>query len=289
MKLPVLVLGTLVAATAFGQFYGYKDMPVPGQRRVATDAAGVGVRVDQKLNDFVPLSATFKDEEGQTVTLANYFNRRPVVVVPIFYKCTGVCDSELHGLVNSVGGFKRDFIGREFDVVTISIDPTETPTMAATKKDQLVSDYLATVTDRSRRIMTERGWHFLTGDEANIRKVTDALGFVYTYDKSNGSIVHPTGIMVLTPGGKISRYFVTTEYPQRVLLDSIRDAGKNLVGVKDDRPFFLACVQIDPLTGQRSLNVINALKTLGVLTVIALLVSILVWNRKYKAEQGGTV
>ena len=270
------------------QFYGYKDIAPPGSSRVATPAAGIDVRVDQRLNEFVPLDTSFRNEDGKAVELKEYFQTKPVVVLPIFYKCPGICETEIYNLIDSLKGFKRDFIGREFDVVVFSIDPRETPTLASTKKDTVIAAYMGAETNREKRVQAEKGLHLLTGDLENINKTCDALGFRFSYDKTNGSIVHPSGLMVLTPAGKISRYFVSTEYPQRLLLDSIRDAAKSRVGVKDDRPFFLACIQVDPMTGQKTMNILNTLKTLGVMTILALGVSIVLWNRKYKADQGGT-
>lgn len=283
----LLIVGLVTWGSA--QFYGYPENQVPGQARVATGAAGIDVRVDQRLNEFLPLDATFKDDDGKTVQLKDLIQSKPVVILPVFYKCAGVCETELYNLADSLKGFKRDFVGREFDVVIVGIDPKETPIDAAAKKDTVIAAYMGPSTDRTKRLEAEKGWHFLTGDMENIHKTCDALGFKFSYDKTNGSIVHPAGLMVVTPAGKISRYFIATEYPQRVLLDSIRDAGNNRIGVRDDRPFFLACIQIDPLTGQRTMNILNTLKTTGVLTILALGVSIVVWNRKYKAEQGGNL
>jgi protein SCO1 len=276
----------LACAAAFGQFYSAPKGTVPGESRVATNAAGVEVRVDQRLKEFVPLDAQFKDEEGRIVELRRYFGSKPVIIVPVFYKCSGICANEFRGLADALRGFKKDTVGREFTVVTISIDPTETPQVAATKKDTVIAMYMGPSTDRNKRVLAESGWHFLTGQTRDIRAVTDALGFKFTYDPGSGNIVHPQGIMVLTPQGQISRYFVSSDYPQQLLLNSIRDAGRNRIGMRDDRPFFLACIQVDPMTGQRTLNVLNAVKTLGVATIVAILASSLIMNLKTKASKG---
>lgn len=285
----LVVLSAFLGLACLGttQFYGYPERQIPGQTRVATGSAGIDVRVDQRLNEFVPLDTTFKDDNGQTVQLKQYFKDKAVVVLPVFYKCAGVCETELYNLADSLKGFKRDFVGREFEVVVVGIDPKETPKDAAAKKDTVIASYMGPSTDQKKRLMAETGWHFLTGDLSSIRKTTDALGFKFSYDKTNGSIVHPAGLMVLTPAGKISRYFVSTEYPQRLLLDSIKDASQNIIGARDDRPFFMACIQIDPLTGQKTMNIMNTLKTAGVLTLLALGVSIVAWNKKHKAMYGG--
>lgn len=283
MKTTALILTMAMACGSMAQFYQYKEIPPPGQARVATDAAGVGVRVVQRLNETIPLDARFKDETGQDVTLERYFKKRPVIILPIFYRCPGICETELASLVNSLKGFKKAQVGKEFDVIAISIHHKEKPELAATKKENVIAAYMGSNTDTQRRVTAERGWAFLTGDEKQIRRVTDALGFEFKYDPANDTIVHPAGIMVMTPAGKISRYFVTTEYPQQVLLSAIEEAGQGQVGVRDDRPFFMACIQVDPMTGQRSLNVLNALKTLTVVTLIGFLVAVFVWNRKAKS------
>lgn len=190
-------------------------------------------------------------------------------------------------MVDSLKGFKKDFAGREYEVIVYSIDPREKPELALAKKDTVISAYMSGSQDKTKRLLAEKGIHLLTGDKATIDLVSNSIGFKFTYD-NKGNIVHPACLVVLTPGGKISRYFVATEYPQRILLDSIRDASANLVGIKDERPFYLACIQIDPLTGQKSMNILNTLKTMGVITIFCLLVSILVWNKRHKAFPGGT-
>lgn len=283
-----IALGLTVGAQA--QFYGnYRDVSPPGSRRVAVSDAGVNVRVDQRLNEFVPTDTEFKDEYGRPIKLQRYFNEKPVVILPIFYKCPGICETELFGLIDSLKGFKRDFVGREFTVVILGIDPNEGADLAADKKDTAIAAYMGASSDKARRAFAERGWHFLTGDLKNIRKVTDALGFKFTFDETNGNIVHPSGLMVLTPSGKISRYFLSTDYPQQLLLDAIRKAGKEEIGARDDRPFFLACIEVDPLTGQKTLNILNVLKTMGVVTILALGGAIFIWNRNYRAAQGSNV
>ncbi|MBS1713134.1 MAG: SCO family protein [Armatimonadetes bacterium] len=285
-----LALGLGLSVAAHAQFYGnYRDVSPPGSRRVAVSDAGVNVRVDQRLNEFVPTDTEFKDEYGRSVKLQRYFSDKPVVILPIFYKCPGICETELFGLIDSLKGFKKDFAGREFTVVILGIDPNEGADLAADKKDTAIAAYMGASSDKARRAFAETGWHFLTGDLKNIRRVTDALGFKFTFDETNGTIVHPSGLMVLTPSGKISRYFLSTDYPQQLLLDAIRKAGKEEIGARDDRPFFLACIEVDPLTGQKTLNILNVLKTMGVVTVLALGGAIFLWNRNYRAAQGGNV
>lgn len=271
------VTAVLVASLASAQFYGYKDQPIPGSSRVATDAAAAEVRVEQRLNQSIPLNLTFKDEYGKEILLADVFNKRPVVLLPIFYECPGICTDELNNLLKTLRGFRKDNVGETFDVIAVSIDESEDSTLAAAKKQTYVDVY-----DRAG---TDQGWHFLTGDKENIKKLTDSLGFLFRRDPE-GNIIHPACVVILTPTGRISRYFVTTEYPQRIFLDAIKDAGREKVGVRDERPFYLACINIDPLTGQRSLNIMNTLKVLGVLTMLGLFGSMIVMTVSARRAKG---
>lgn len=284
MKRWLLPILCAASALASAQFYGYKDTPVPGQARVATDASSAGVRVDQKLNDYIDLKLPFVDSEGKDVVLDQYFHQRPVVLLLVFYECAGVCTDELNNLVSSLKGFKKDNVGDTFDVLVVSIDPREGAKEAKAKKQAFVDMYEVD-SKVPGRTGTAKGWHFLTGKEENIEKLASQVGFVYNRDPKTGNITHPASLMVLTPTGRLSRYFVTTEYPQQVLLSSIRAAKEEKIGVKDDRPFFLACVNIDPMTGQRSLNILNTVRTFGVLTVLAMGAAIFVWSRKAKKNE----
>ncbi len=268
LRLRLIIIGAALATLASAQFYGYKDQPVPGQSRVATTSANAGVRIEQKLGDFIPLDAAFTDHKGKAVQLRDYFGKRPVMLLMLFYSCPGVCTDELTNIVKLARDFKRDDVGETFDVVVVSIDPSETPRIAAAKHDGSVDFY--------NRKGTDAGWHFLVGDKVNIDKLADAVGFKYSRDPLSKNLVHPAGMTVLSATGRISRYFITTEYPTQVVINAIREASKEKVGVKDDRPFYLACIHIDPLTGQRSLNVINALKVTGLLTCCILFGSIAV-------------
>lgn len=276
----VAVLAT--AAAAHAQLYNVPKGAVPGVSRIPSAAAGTEVRVDQRLGEYIPLSARFRDDEGREIQLGDVVRTRPVVLLPVFYRCPGICAREFAAISASLAGFKKHFVGKDFDVVVVGIDPKEPPAAAAAKKDELISLYLGGKATTERRLQAEAGYHCLTGEMKEIRKVTDALGFRFTYDEASGNIVHPQGIMVIAPSGKISQYFLGEDYPQQLLLDAILKAGQNGIGYEDDRPFFLACVQIDPLTGRRSLNILNTVKTLGAATVAALVVSIAFLARKYR-------
>src|SRR6516164_2419848 len=162
------------------------------------------VGIDQKLNQQVPLDLPFRDEAGRTIRLGDYFGSKPVILSLVYYECPMLCTTALNGLLQSLKELKFD-VGDQFNVVTVSFDPTETPPLAAAKKAVYVGTY--------GRPGAAEGWHFLTGDEDSIRRLTDAVGFRYNYDPSIKQYVHATGLIVLTPQGKIARYFYGIQYP----------------------------------------------------------------------------
>lgn len=191
-----------------------------------------------------------------------------------FYRCKGSCLLEFAGALKSFRAMKVDDIGKTYEVVTIGIHPRETPDLALAKKQGYMADY--------NRPGTENGWHFLTGSEEQARKVADAVGFEYFYDAEKDMLVHPTGLIVATPGGKVSRYFIGTEYSAPFLRESILAAGVNEIGPVAQRTYFLGCFQVDPASGKTLIHVQRATQLMGVVTVIGLLSSILIMNRKYK-------
>lgn len=286
MKLRSLIfaLTACIAGVASAQLYGPPKGAIPGESRVPANMNNAGVRVDQKLNDFIPMDIKFTTEKGEEVQIGSLFSERPVLMLMVFYECTGVCSQELNGLVDVVNRFRKeeDKAGELFDVVVVSIDPSETPKMAAGKKESYLSLY--------EKSGTEGAWHFLTGKQENIAKLADAVGFKYKIEETAGStpekpkyqITHPAGLMVLTPEGQISKYFLSSEYDQYPLLESLRAARLNKIGDRDDRPFFMACVNVDPMTGKMSMNVLNSVKTAGVVTMLILAFAIFTMSRKHK-------
>src|SRR5579863_6394447 len=166
------------------------------------------VRFDQKLNDQVPLELPFLDESGSTVRLANYFRDKPVILVLAYFRCPMLCDQVLNGMVQAMLDIPFD-VGKEFNVITVSFDARETPEMATAKKK--------TYLERYGRPGAAAGWHFLTGSEDSIKRLTDAVGFHFSYDAKNDQFAHAAGIVLLTPGGKISRYFHDIRYSPRDL------------------------------------------------------------------------
>ncbi len=223
----------------------------------------------------VPLDAKFRDESGNEVTLAKYLNNgKPVVLMLVFYQCKGTCLLEFEGANKAFRAMSKDDIGKMYDVVTISIHPKETPALAMAKKKETLDTY--------NRPGAEAGWHFLTGEEAETRKVADVVGFKYYYNPVKDQVVHPTGLILLTPEGRVSRYFMGTEYTQPFLHDSLVAAASNNIGAITEKTFFLGCFQYDEVTGRTRLHVRRAIQLFGAVLLIAMIGSVLVMNKKYR-------
>jgi protein SCO1 len=227
------------------------------------------VGIDQKLNQLIPLALQFQDETGKTVSLGDYFGHKPVVLSLVYYDCPMLCTMVLNGLLESLTQLKFN-IGDQFNVVTVSFDPTEKPSLAAAKKAVYVGLY--------GRPGASANWHFLTGDENAIRQLTRAVGFRYNYDPQTKQYVHATGIMVLTPGGRLARYFYGIKYPAGNLRLGLVEASQGKIGSPVDE-ILLYCCQYDPQTGRYSLIISRAIKIAGGVTVLCLGTMILVLFR----------
>ncbi len=219
-----------------------------------------GVGFDQRLNEQVPLDAEFRDEAGQTVKLGDYFGDKPVILVLAYYRCPMLCTQVLNGLVRALLDVPLD-VGRDFNVVTVSFDPRETPELAAAKKK--------TYLERYGRPGAEEGWHFLTGEQEPITRLTQAVGFRYRYDARNDQFAHASGIMVLTPSGKIARYFYDISYSPRDLRLGLVEASQGRIGSATDQ-VLLFCFHYDPAEGKYGAAVMNIVRAGGVLTVLAI-------------------
>jgi protein SCO1/2 len=219
-----------------------------------------GVGIDQNLNAQIPLELTFKDETGQTVRLGQYFRQKPVVLALVYYECPMLCNMVLNGLTHSMEQISLD-LGRDYEVVTVSFNPHETWQLAASKKANYVEKY--------QRKGAKEGWHFLTGQEDNIKKLADAAGFHYKYDPISKQFAHASGIMVITPEGRIARYFYGIEYKPRDFRLGLVEASEHKIGSPVDA-IMLFCYHYDPMTGKYGLVIMNVIRTLGSATVIAL-------------------
>lgn len=273
----------LATGSAWAQFYGkYEDVPKLDSGRVPSNAANAGVRVDQKLKDFVPLDLKFKNERGETVSLGSLLHNRPIILLPIFYDCTGICSIELNKLIESLNALRKPehHIGRIADVVVFSIDPSEGPDLAKMKKDTYMDLYkdLKGVSQRDKSL--DGSWTYLTGDKESVAKLTDAIGFRYRIDPLNGDITHPACLVLLTPEGQISKYFLATEYPQKILLLALEDANRKVIAEKSVVEAYLSCVSVDPHSGQVTVNVMNLIRVLGVATLIGVITAAVIWERR---------
>ena len=235
-----------------------------------------GIGIDQRLNAQVPLDAQFRDESGRTVRLGDYFGRRPVILALVYYRCTMLCSYILNGVVAGVRPLSLR-PGRDFDVIAISIDPTEDSTLAAQKRDHYARSY-------SSRAGTA-GWHFLTGDERNIRTVSNAVGFHYRYDPQTKMFLHLSAIMVVTPQARLARYFYGVEYAPKDLELGLVEASHNRIGTVADQ-ILLYCYHYDPSTAKYSASVLNLLRASAAAVLIALLASLtLLWRRDIRRDR----
>jgi len=246
----------------------------PGSGPVASGLpkALKNVGIDQKLNGQVPLDAVFKDEHGNEVRLGQYFKGKPVILSLVYYSCPMLCNQVLNGMMGSLRRVSFN-IGEQFEVVTVSFDPKETPQLAAAKKATYVKGY--------NRPGAEAGWHFLTGDEVNIKRLAESVGFRYLWDDETKQFAHASGIMVLTPEGKIARYFYGITYDQDHVRLGLVEASQNKIGTPVD-VLMLYCYHYDPATGKYGLVVMNVVKIAGAVTVF-LIVGLLLVLRKRSA------
>ncbi len=218
------------------------------------------VGIEQHLDGQVPPDLTFVDDTGRAVKLGDYFGKKPLILNLVYYNCTMLCGEALAGLTGSMKMIKFD-AGNEYDVLTVSFNPKETPEIAAAKK----KDYLK----RYGRPSAEQGWHFLTGPAASINALTKAVGFQYQYDEARNQYAHATAIMVLTPQGRISRYFYGVDFPPKDLRMGLVEASQGKIGNAVDQ-VLLYCYHYDPATGKYGAVVSNMLKLGAGFTILLL-------------------
>ncbi|HEV2764134.1 MAG TPA: SCO family protein [Pyrinomonadaceae bacterium] len=248
-------------------------MPVGGQPEVLKR-----VDIEQRLNEQVPLDIALRDEAGREVRLGEFFKKgRPVILSLVYYECPMMCNEILNGQVGMMSALGFD-AGREFEAVTVSFDARETPEMAARKKQTYVKRYA--------RQGADEGWHFLTGSQESIDRLTRAVGFNYTWDEKSKQFAHASAIMVVTPEGKLSHYFYGVEFPPKDVRLSLVEASANKIGSPVDR-LMLYCYHYDPTTGKYGPVVMNILRVLGVATVAGLVGLVLVLRRRERRRGGG--
>jgi protein SCO1/2 len=218
------------------------------------------VGIDQKLDAQIPLDLMMRNEQGEIVRLRDLFRGKPVLLNFMYYRCPMLCSMVMEGETSALTELKFD-IGKEFDVITVSIDPRDTPTAAAEKKDKYVKRY--------GRFGAANGWHFLTAHESAIKALTASVGFKYAYDAKVDQFAHNAAIMVLTPDGRVSRYFYGFEYHPRDLRLGLVEASAGKIGTATDQ-ILLLCYHYDPATGKYSRTAMNFVRAGGIATVLSL-------------------
>jgi protein SCO1/2 len=262
MKSTLLI--TLMLVVAISSQTIAQDFPAPSQTMVPTannkPSILQNVGIDQKLGAVIPSELVFNDEHGRAIQLGDVFDGRPVVLVLVYYQCPMLCTMVLNDLLRTMRSMPET-VGTDFDVITVSFDPRDTPELANLKKKTYLAQY--------NRPGAEKGWHFLTGDQTSITALTSAVGFRYVWDPKYQVYAHASGIMVLTPTGKISRYFFGIDYVPKDLRIALTEASGGHVGGLADA-ILLYCFCYDPATGKYGLAISRLLKVGGVATVLVL-------------------
>jgi protein SCO1 len=239
-----------------------------GQPALPTPLRDVGY--DQRLGGQVPLDLILRDEANRTVRLGDYFGERPVVLVLAYYTCPMLCTLVLEGAAASLKVLTFE-AGREFDVVVVSFDPRDTAAKAAAVKREILARY--------GKPGAAAGWHFLSGGEGPIAALTRAVGFRYYFDRQTGQYAHAAGLVLLTPKGRIARYFYGVEFPPRdVRLGLVEASGEKIGSLVDQ--VLLFCFHYDPVVGRYSAMTMNLVRAGGVATVIGLALTVLLLRRR---------
>lgn len=251
----ILALILILAASAFGQGMTNGIMSPPANVR-PPGLKNVGMR--QNLNQPIPEDLTFTDDLGRTVRLGDYFGKKPIILNLVYFTCPMLCGEVLSGLENSLRMMKFD-VGKEFDVITVSFDPHDTPEAAAKKKSEFLRRY--------KRPGAEQGWHFLVGHQDAIDALTKAAGFDYEYDPKTRQFAHTAAILILTPEGRIAQYYYGIEYPPKDLRLGLVEAGAGKIGNVVDA-LLLYCYHYDPEQGKYSATILRVLRLAGVATML---------------------
>ena len=232
------------------------------------------VGFDPQLNAQLPLDLAFRDEVGHELSLRSYFHAKPVVLAFVYYGCPMLCNEVEQGLVGTLKMISFD-PGRDYEVVFVSFDPRETPDMALQKKQAAMS--------RFARPETAAGWHFLTGPKDSIDALTHAANFRYTFDAKSNLFAHASGILLLTPEGRISRYFFGVNYPGWDVRLGLVDASAGKIGTPADH-LLLFCFQYDPSAARYSAPILRIVRLGGLLTILGIVTGILIFGRRWGAH-----
>jgi protein SCO1/2 len=254
----------VLASTTFAQ--------LPPPKITPPDKVVKEISIDQNLGAQLPLDLAFRDESGQTVKLRDYFGKKPVILSLVYYRCPQLCNMSLNGMLAAFKALTPS-IGADYQVVTVSFDPAETPDLAKAKKDTYLKQY--------SRAGAENGWHFLTGDAEPIAKLTETVGFRYYYDPRTKQYAHGSAIMLLTPDGKVSRYFYGIEFSARDINLGLVEASDGKIGTLAEKVLLL-CYQYDPRSGKYGFAIVAALRIGAILTILSLCTF---WILMYRRER----
>ena len=269
----LLVTGMLcsVAATGVSQI-----LSAPDSKSVRPPALE-HVGIDQKLDSQVPLDLEFRDETGKPVKLGDYFHTgRPVLVNLVYYKCPMLCGEVLQGISSAVKVLPF-MPGKDFEIVTVSVDPREGPDLASAKKQTFLAQL--------GRPGAEKGWHFLVGQKPQIDALANSIGWEYQYDPKTDQFAHAAGIVLVTPRGKVAQYYYGVEFSARDMRLGIIQASENKIGTLADQ-VLLYCYHYDPRTGKYGAVVANIIRLAGVATIVVLGGFLIVMFRRDRTEQG---
>jgi len=264
------IVGIVVFLLAAGML---RAQAVPGNAGPAASAMPAALKdvgFSPPLNGPMPLDLLFRDETGRSVRLREYFGQKPVVLAFVYYRCPMLCDQVEQGVVGVLRMLSFN-PGRDYEVVFVSFDSRETPEMAAEKKKKALAHF--------RRPEADSGWHFLTGSRESVEAATKAANFRFSFDAKNNLFAHASGVLLLTPDGRISRYFYGVEYPGRDMRLGLVDASAGKIGTPMDH-VLLFCYHYDPTAATYSASILRIIRLAGVLTILCLVGGILISRRR---------
>ena len=235
------------------------------------------VSIAQRLNEPIPPDIIFRNEDGKAVHLGDYFGKKPIVLSLVYFDCPALCTEVLNGELRTMKAISLD-LGKDFDAITVSFEPKDKPALAMAKRDVYAGQY--------GRPGATGNWHFLTGEQASIDALTQAAGFHYVYDSASRQYAHAAAILVLTPHGRIARYFYGVTYPARDFRLGLVEASEGKIGTPTDHAL-LYCYQYDPMTGKYGLIVMNVVRAAGLLTLLILGIFMVVMFRRERNHPKG--
>jgi protein SCO1 len=279
VQFALLVSATVAMAQPPSSFQD-KDVSTPSQV-MPSDLSNIGI--DQRLNQPVPLDLEFKDEHGNTVKLRDFFRSgRPVILNLVYYTCPMLCGEELVGEASALSMLKFT-PGNDYEIVSVSFNPDETP------KDALAAQqtYIARINEHLDHKIDGAGWHFLTGQQAQIKQLADAVGFHYRRDPRTGQFIHSTAIMIVTPAGRIAQYYYGVEFSPKDVRLGLIEASHDQIGTVVDQ-VVLYCYHYDPKTGRYGAVITNMIRLAGAATMLILGGFLIVMFRRdsHESNQG---